>query len=186
MTPCVVLVGLPGAGKSTSGRRLAKILCVDFVDSDDLVEAAEGRSVRQIFAESGEAAFRSAERAAITACLRGDFAGVLSLGGGALTDPGTREVVTASKVPVAVLHAPMMTLLARVGDGRTRPLLAEDPGARLKELAAARQPIYDAVATMSVDTEHRTPGQVAAHLAARLHDLGVLPPPRPTGREESP
>ncbi len=174
MTPQVVLVGLPGAGKSTSGRRLAKILHVGFVDSDELVEAAEHRSVRQIFAADGEAAFRAAEQAAIAACLAGDFDGVLSLGGGALTHAATRAAVAASGVPVAVLHAPLETLLARLGDARSRPLLADDPPARLAALAAARQPVYDSVATLRVDTEGRTPGQVAAHIAARLHDLGVL------------
>jgi shikimate kinase len=174
MTPRVVLVGLPGAGKSTSGRRLAKILCVEFADSDDLVEAAEGRTVREIFGESGELAFREAEGRAITACLNGEFAGVLSLGGGALTYGPIRSAIADSDVPVAVLHAPLTTLLARVGDGHTRPLLAEDPAARLTTLAAERQPIYDSVATLVVDTENRTPGQVAAHIAARLHNLGAL------------
>jgi shikimate kinase len=174
MSPRVVLVGLPGAGKSTSGRRLAKILCVEFADSDDLVEASEGRTVREIFADSGEPAFRAAEHRAITACLAGEFAGVLSLGGGALTYEPIRVAIAASGVPVAVLQAPLDTLLARVGDGHTRPLLAEDPAARLTTLAAERQPIYDSVATLSVDTENRTPGQVAAHIAARLHTMGVL------------
>ena len=174
MSPRVVLVGLPGAGKSTSGRRLAKILCVPFADSDDLVEAAEGRTVREIFAESGEAVFRAAEHAAIAACLIGEFDGVLSLGGGALSYEPTRRAVVESGVNVAVLHAPMPTLLARVGDARTRPLLRDDPPARLAELAAARQPVYDEVATLSVDTDERTPGQVAAHLASRLHELGAL------------
>ena len=174
MTPRIVLVGLPGAGKSTSGRRLAKIMCVPFTDSDDLVEAAEGRTVSEIFAGQGEAAFRAAECAAITACLDGEFDGVLSLGGGALTHPATRRAVSASGVPVAVLYAPLDTLLARVGDARSRPLLADDPPARLRQLADERQPIYDAVATMRVDTDHRTPGQVAAHIAARLHSMGIL------------
>jgi shikimate kinase len=174
MTPRVVLVGLPGAGKSTSGRRLAKILCVEFADSDDLVEAAEGRTVAQIFADSGEPAFRAAEHRAIVACLSGAFDGVLSLGGGALTQEAARMAVIESGVPVAVLQAPLETLAARVGDGRTRPLLADDPRARLATLAAERQSIYDSVATLSVDTENRTPGQVAAHIAARLHALGAL------------
>lgn len=169
-----MLVGLPGAGKSTSGRRLAKILCVDFADSDDLVVAAEGRRVRDIFAESGEAAFRAAECSAITAFLHGEFDGVLALGGGALTHEATRAAVAASGITVAVLHAPLETLLARVGDARTRPLLSPDPAGKLAELARVRQPIYDSAATISVDTEHRTPGQVAAHIAARLHDMGVL------------
>jgi shikimate kinase len=169
----VILIGLPGAGKSTSGRRLAKILCVGFVDSDDLVEAQQGRTVREIFAEDGEAGFRAAEYAAISAALDEGFDGVLALGGGAMTHEPTRAAVAASGVPVAVLVAPLDTLLARVGDGRTRPLLAEDPAERLARLAAERQPVYDAVATLRVDTAGRTPGQVAAHLAARLHDLQV-------------
>jgi shikimate kinase len=174
MGPRVVLVGLPGAGKSTSGRRLAKILCVDFADSDDLVVAAEGRTVGEIFEQSGEAEFRVAECAAISATLRSEFAGVLALGGGALTHEPTRRAVAGSGVPVAVLHAPMPTLLARIGDAHTRPLLSDDPPARLAALASERQPIYDSVATLSVDTDHRTPGQVAAHIAARLYDMGAL------------
>ena len=66
------------------------------------------------------------------------------------------------------------TLLARLGDARARPLLAGDPGARLRALARERAPVYEAVATLGVDTERRTPGQVAAHIAARLHELGAL------------
>ncbi|HEY8301281.1 MAG TPA: shikimate kinase [Jatrophihabitans sp.] len=174
MTPRVVLIGLPGTGKSTSGRRLAKIMCVPFVDSDELVEAAEGRSVAEIFATGGEAAFRTAEHAAIAACLAGDFDGVLSLGGGAVTHAPTRAAVVACGVPVAMLRAELATLLARVGDGRTRPLLAADPQARLQALAAERTPIYEALATLIADTDGRTPGQVAAHVAARMHQMGVL------------
>lgn len=174
MTPRIVLIGLPGTGKSTSGRRLAKIMRVPFADSDALVEVAEGRTVSDIFATDGEAAFRRAECAAITACLAGDFDGVLALGGGALTHPPTREAVTSAGVQVALLQAPVPTLLARVGDAGTRPLLAADPVARLRQLADERQPGYEAVATMSVDTDRRTPGQVAAHLAARLHSLGLI------------
>jgi shikimate kinase len=173
MTPRVVLVGLPGAGKSTSGRRLAKILCLEFADSDDLIEAATGRTVPAIFAESGEAAFRAAEYAAIIDAFADGFDGVLSLGGGAVTHEPTREAVAASDIPVVMLHAPLETLLVRVGDGRTRPLLSDDPATRLAALAAERQPIYNALATLSVDTEHRTPGQVAAHIASRLHDMQV-------------
>jgi shikimate kinase len=153
---------------------LAKVLHDEFVDSDDLVEAAQGRSVRDIFAESGEPAFRAAECAAIEQCLRGEFTGVLALGGGALMHEPTRAAISAAGVPVAVLCAPLETLLLRVGDGRTRPLLHADPARRLAELAAERQPVFDALATMSVDTARRTPGQVAAHIAARLHELGAL------------
>src|SRR6476646_121595 len=99
MSPRIVLVGLPGAGKSSTGRRLAKIMCVPFVDSDELVEAAQGRTVKEIFDVDGEDAFREAERAAVVDCLASDFVGVLSLGGGALTHQPTRDAIAASGVP---------------------------------------------------------------------------------------
>lgn len=173
MSPLVVLVGLPGAGKSSTGRRLAKILAVPFADSDELVEAADGRSVAAIFAESGEPAFRAAESTAITTALR-DFPGVLALGGGAVTTAATRAALVASGVPVVVLRAQLAALRTRVGDAATRPLLGDDPDARLAELAAQRTPIYAEIATFGVDTDGRTPGQVAAAIAARLHARGAL------------
>lgn len=172
MTPKVVLIGLPGAGKSTSGRRLAKILGVPFADSDDLVEQAAGCGVGEIFARSGEEAFRAAEAAAVTRALR-EFDGVLALGGGALTAETTREALRRSGVNVAYLRTTLETLGRRVGDGRTRPLLAADPPARLAELAAEREPVYAGLASITVDTDSRTAGQVAATVAARLHDRGV-------------
>jgi shikimate kinase len=168
MSPRVVLVGLPGTGKSSTGRRLAKMLAVDFADSDDLVEARTGRTVAAIFAESGEAAFRAAEAEAVQAALA-TFDGVLALGGGALTSASTSAAVSASRVPVVQLRAALETLTERVGDARTRPLLAVDPPARLAALATARDAAYRAVATFGVDTDERTAGQVAAQIAARLH-----------------
>lgn len=172
MTPRAVLVGLPGAGKSSTGRRLAKILAVAFADSDELVEAAAGRTVAELFAAEGEAAFRAAERAAVLDALAG-FDGVLALGGGAVGTPELRTALLSSGVPVVVLTASLAALGARVGDAATRPLLAGDPGARLAALAAEREPLYAAVATLAVDTDGRTPGQVAATIAARLHELEV-------------
>jgi shikimate kinase len=169
MTPRVVLVGLPGAGKSTTGRRLAKILAVPFADSDDLVEQSAGRSVRDIFRESGEHEFRRSEAAAVRAALS-RFDGVLALGGGALALAETREAIAASGVVVVLLRAPVATLVKRVGDGRTRPLLAGDPPGRLAELADQREPTYRELATFVVDTEHCGPGKVAASVAARLRE----------------
>jgi len=170
MSPRAVLVGLPGTGKTTTGRRLAKIIAVPFADSDDLVERDTGRSVGEIFAADGEAAFRAAEQAAIVGALR-DFDGVLSLGGGALTAAATRAAVEASGVPVVLLTAAQDTLHSRVGDAASRPLLAADPVARLAQLDRERAPVYHAVATLTVPTDSRTPGQVAATIAARLHEM---------------
>jgi shikimate kinase len=172
VTPKVVLVGLPGAGKSTTGRRLAKILAVPFADSDDLVEAAAGSTVAEVFADAGEEAFRHTEAVAIAAALD-EFTGVLSLGGGALGRAATRSALAAAGVPVVLLRATLDTLSGRVGDARSRPLLAQDPAGRLTVLAAERTPVYEAIATFAVDTDGKTPGQVAATIAARLHDLEV-------------
>ena len=169
MTPKVVLIGLPGAGKSTTGRRLAKILAVPFADSDHLIEARERRTIAELFAEHGEDACRRLEADVIASALA-EFTGVLSLGGGALTRAQTRERLRASDAPVVYLRAGLDELGKRIGDGRTRPLLVEDPAARLAVLAGERAAAYEQLATITVDTDGRTPGQVAATVAARLHD----------------
>jgi shikimate kinase len=169
MSPRVVLIGLPGTGKGTTGRRLAKILCIPFADSDELIETATCRRVVDIFASDGEAAFRELEADAIAAALT-DFDGVLALGGGAVLTERTRDALSLSGVEVVQLQAPLDTLLSRVGDAHTRPLLQDDPSARLAALAAEREPIFAALATMTVETDQRTAGQVAATIAARLHE----------------
>jgi shikimate kinase len=171
MSPRALVVGLPGSAKTTTGRRLAKVLAVPFADSDELVEAAAGRSVRAIFAESGESIFRDLEQAAIRSALA-EFDGVLSLGGGALGRPATRAAIADSGVPVVLLRATLATLLERVGEAQGRPLLAADPAARLASLAEERSAVYALLATIVVDTDGRTPGQAAATAAARLHELG--------------
>lgn len=170
MSAQVVLVGLPGAGKSTTGRRLAKILAVPFADSDSLIEEREGSSMTELFAARGEPALRKIEAAVIASALE-TFDGVLSLGGGALTTEETRRAIAASGVPVVYLRTTLDQLSQRIGDGRTRPLLSGNPEARLAVLSAERAPTYDELATITVDTDSRSPGQVAATVAARLHDL---------------
>lgn len=169
MTPRAVLVGLPGTGKSTVGKRLARILGVPFADTDELVQRATGRTVPELFEIEGEDAFRTVEADTVASAL-GSFDGVLALGGGAVTTPRTRAAIAASGVPVVRLQAPIAVLTARVGDARTRPLLRSGPSERLAELAAEREPAYQDVATMTVATDQRTPGQVAATIAARLHE----------------
>jgi shikimate kinase len=172
MTPRAVLVGLPGVGKSTTGRRLAKILGVAFADSDTLIEQRVGRPAGEYLAEHGELEFRGMEAAVIADALAG-FDGVLALGGGALTTESTRTALRAHAVPVIVLRARTETLVHRVGNGSSRPLLAGNPAQRLRTLADQRASTFAEMASFTVDTDGRTPGQVAAAVAARLHDSGV-------------
>ena len=157
--PVVVLVGMPGAGKSSVGRTVAVRLGLPFRDSDDLVVAATGRTVTELFAES-EQTFRAAETAAIVTALS-SFRGVLALGGGSLLSATVREALTASEVPVVLLRAGLDTLAQRVGSARTRPLLASDPAGRLAELADERGALYAAAADVAVDTDGRGVSAVA-------------------------
>ncbi|MHA3702543.1 shikimate kinase [Jatrophihabitans sp. YIM 134969] len=149
-----VLVGMPGAGKTTVGRTLAARLGLPFADSDDLVVAATGRSVTDLFAES-EAVFRAAEATAIVDALA-SFDGVLALGGGSLLTASVREALAAGGVPVVLLRARVDTLAGRVGDATTRPLLVADPVARLEALDAERAALYLDAADVVVDTDDRS------------------------------
>lgn len=153
-----VLIGMPGSGKSTVGRRLASRLGVPFADSDDLVVAATGRSVAELFAES-EATFRASEATAIVGALEG-FDGVLALGGGSLLSALVREALADTPSPVVLLRAALETLAARVGDAVDRPLLVGDPVARLTRLDTERAALYAAAARYVVDTDGRTVDEV--------------------------
>jgi shikimate kinase len=170
MAPRVVLVGLPGAGKTTVGAELAKILDVPFADTDDLIIEMTGRSVAEIFADDGEAGFREIEAAAIADALL-DFDGVLALGGGAVTTPAVRDELGSSQVPVALLTAEQLVLLDRLAGSGHRPLLAGNTEARLAQLAVERGPLYAEVATLTVETDFATTAEVAIELADRLAAL---------------
>jgi shikimate kinase len=167
MSPRAVLVGLPGTGKTTAGRLLAQRLGVPFADSDELVEARAGRSVREIFDRDGERAFRTAEADAIAAALH-EFGGVLALGGGAILATATRAALAASDAPVVLLRADLPVLLRRLGTAHERPLLAADPPGRLAALAAQREPLYRSVATLVVDAGRDGAAEVAAAIADAL------------------
>lgn len=162
-----VLVGLPGVGKSSVGRRLARRWNVAFADSDDLIEAAAGRSIADIFADDGEAFFRSLEAATIVRALA-DFDGVLALGGGAVTTPAVRRALVAAGVPVVLLTADRDLLLKRMSGTAHRPLLAGQPAAKLAQLEAERAELYQAVATVQVNTAGLTLAAVTEAVATRM------------------
>lgn len=137
----IVLIGLMGAGKTAVGRRLAARLDLPFTDADSEIEQAAGQSIKEIFAEHGEADFREGERKVIARLLNGG-AQVLATGGGAYMNPQTREAIKAKGLSVW-LKADLRVLLKRVGRRDNRPLLAvDDPEAVMKKLMAERNPTY--------------------------------------------
>ena len=165
MTPLVVLVGPPGSGKSTVGSALADARSVPFRDTDVDIEQSAGKSVMDIFIEDGEARFRELEREAVERAL-GEHEGVLALGGGAVIDAMTRERLGSHRV--VYLQVGLAAASERVGFNRTRPLLAVNPRAELKRLMDERRPLYEAVADLAIDTDHREPADIAAEIAAWL------------------
>ncbi|MGL4745343.1 MAG: shikimate kinase [Dermatophilaceae bacterium] len=161
--PRVVLVGPPGAGKSTVGALVAESLGVDFQDTDAAVEAAQGRSVADLFVEEGEPHFRDLERAEVARALAVET-GVVALGGGAPVDPATAQALAGHSV--VFLDVGIADAATRVGFDRSRPLLAVNPRASWVRLMAERRPRYTSVASHTVDTAGRTPQDVAAEVAA--------------------
>jgi shikimate kinase len=159
--PRVVLVGPPGSGKSTVGAVLAELLGVALHDTDAAIEAASGRTIGDIFVESGEPVFRALERAEVARAVA-DEPGVVALGGGAVLDPGTREVLAGQTV--VFLDVGIADASKRVGFDQSRPLLAVNPRASWVRLMNDRRPVYEAVATHRVDTAGRTPEDVAAEV----------------------
>lgn len=166
MAPKAVLVGLPGSGKSTIGRRLAKALGVGLLDTDVAIEQRTGRSIADIFATDGEQEFRRIEEDVVRAALA-DQDGVLSLGGGAVTSPGVRAALAGHTVVYLEISA--AEGVRRTGGNTVRPLLAgPDRAEKYRALMAKRAPLYRRVATMRVDTNRRNPGAVVRHILSRL------------------
>lgn len=163
--PRVVLVGPPGSGKSSTGRALAELLGVGYHDTDAAVEQTAGRSISDIFVESGEPAFRALERAEVARALVSED-GVVALGGGAPVDPET-EPLLAGHV-VVFLDVGIADAAKRVGFDRSRPLLAVNPRASWVRLMGERRPVYERVATHVVDTAGRSVDDVAAEVVALL------------------
>jgi shikimate kinase len=163
--PLAVLIGPPGAGKSTVGTLLAGLLGVAFRDTDTDVEAVAGKPVADIFVQDGEPAFRALERDAVAAALR-EHTGVVALGGGAVLDAQAQYLLSSRYV--VYLEAGLQALTARNGLDRPRPLLIGNPRAQLKSLLAARLPVYERLASLTVATDDYEPDEIATEIAAKI------------------
>lgn len=152
MAPRAVIVGAPGAGKSTVGRRVAERLGVPFADSDALVEKRAGKPVSDIFISDGEADFRRLEREEIAQALD-DFTGVLSLGGGAILDEATRAALKDQRV--VWLQVDLSHATQRVGMNSARPLLLGNVRGTMLSMLEQRTPLYAEVASDVIDTSGR-------------------------------
>lgn len=159
--PRIVLVGMPGSGKTTVGQIVADHLSWQHLDTDALVQAATGRPVTEIFAVFGEEVFRGHERQAIGEALSRSEV-VVSAGGGAVVDASSRQLLHES-APVVWLRADPTTLATHLSgeEARTRPLLGEDPTATLRRLAGERAGWYHEVAGVVVDVDGLTALEVA-------------------------
>ena len=157
----VVLVGLMGTGKSTVGRLLAQRLKRPLIDTDTMIEKRTGRSVRKIFAEDGEAAFRALETEALADALRSSPPAVIAAAGGVVLADANREALKTASAKIIWLSADPAVLVGRVRAAGHRPLLDDDPVRVLQEMAATRQPLYREVAHCIVTVDGRTAAEVA-------------------------
>ena len=166
----IVLVGVPGAGKTTVGKLLAESLKQEFFDSDQVIESQAGKSVSDIFTQDGESVFRTLEHDVIIQLLQSRNA-VLALGGGALGNTDTRNAVKGATT--IWLVAGLSQAVDRVGMNRNRPLLLGNVRGQLAELMTAREPLYKEVATIVVDTSKLTPSEVVSNILSELKAVGV-------------
>lgn len=167
MTPRIILIGPPGAGKTSIGRALARELAVSFADTDALIEAEQGKSISQIFIEDGETAFRRIEERICLDALVNE-SGVVSLGGGAVLTKSVHDSIGKCGAKVVFLEVSLKVAAPRIGFNRDRPLLLNNPRAQWQTLMEARRPIYAGLATLIFNVEGRTVNQIVKALLPKV------------------
>ena len=165
-----MLVGPPGAGKSTAARLVAERLGMTARDTDDDIERSTGETIADLFLERGEEHFRALESQAVRDALT-EHEGVLAVGGGAVLDPLVRGLL--SEQTVVFLDVSITGAAPRIGFNRDRPLLIGNPRASWVRLMEARRGFYEEVATVTVHTDGKTPDEVADEIVSRLDRADV-------------
>lgn len=164
--PPIILIGPPGAGKTSVGKALAKKLSLNFLDSDKVVEEKSGKSIPEIFITDGEPAFREMERAAVIDLIENQD-GVIALGGGSVMD----LEVSKRLLPMAnvvFLDVSISNAAPRVGFNRDRPLLLGNPRQQWIALMEKRRSTYEALAKAKVSTDNKKPVEVVEEIVKEL------------------
>ena len=167
MPPRVILIGPPGAGKSSVGKSLARLLEEKFVDTDAVISTRENKTIGEIFVEKGEPYFRQIEEEVLLDELQ-NHTGILSLGGGAPLSPTAQNAIRDCGAPVVFLDVTLAAAAPRVGFNRVRPLLLGNPRAQWQELMNVRRPVYESLAQHLVLTDKLTPTQAATAIVTLL------------------
>ena len=163
----VVLIGAPGSGKSTVGAALAKVLALDFIDTDQLIEEREGKAITDIFVVDGEPHFRAVELETLKHVLTLNDV-VISLGGGAPISDQAQQLINSSESTVIFLDVSLATAAPRVGFNRDRPLLLGNPRAQWQALSDKRRPIYEALADVSIKVDDMSVEAITSEIEKSL------------------
>lgn len=168
----VLLIGMMGAGKSTTGKLLSERLGWPYLDSDDEIERQTGKTVPEIWKAEGEPAFRAEEARVLAQACTTDGPSVVSVAGGAILDPDNRARIRRAGL-IVWLRADVSTLARRVGAGAGRPLLEGGAAQALARLYEQRAPIYSELADLVFDVDRMAPPQVVDEIVAALKERGA-------------
>jgi shikimate kinase len=163
----IVLIGPPGAGKSSVGRALSKELSMPFIDSDSEIEKAACKTISEIFVDDGEQVFRKMEVEIVSKLLT-DFTGVIALGGGAPITLETQQKLESSDFPIIFIDVSISQAANRVGFNKDRPLLLINPRQQWLNLMNDRRPIYERLASEIVSSDNKKPVEVAKIISEKL------------------